>query len=56
MERLVRKFENFEFITIDGSHHLHMDDDTSQLVELIQNCFSSPVELLGDGKANPTGT
>ena len=41
MERLVSRFENFEFITIDGSHHLHMDADTTRLVQLIRNFFNS---------------
>ncbi len=49
LERLVSKFENFKFITIDGSHHLHMDADTTQLVQLIQNFFDSPVEQLHAG-------
>ncbi len=43
VERLAGKFENFNFMTLEGSHHLHMDDDTSELVQLIQNFFDDPV-------------
>jgi pimeloyl-ACP methyl ester carboxylesterase len=39
LERLVNKFENFEFVIREGSHHLHMDADTTELVKLIQNFF-----------------
>jgi pimeloyl-ACP methyl ester carboxylesterase len=39
LNRLVGKFENFKFITIDGSHHLHMDADTTELAKLIQDFF-----------------
>jgi len=38
-KRLASKFENFEFMTMDGSHHLHMDADLTQLVRLIQDFF-----------------
>ena len=40
LNRLASKFENFKFITIDGSHHLHMDADTTELAKLIQDFFS----------------
>ena len=49
LERLASENEHFKFITIDGSHHVHMDADTTQLVQLIQNFFGSPVEQLDAG-------
>jgi pimeloyl-ACP methyl ester carboxylesterase len=47
LNRLVGKFENFEFITIDGSHHLHMDADTTELAKLIQDFFTRSAEDVG---------
>lgn len=44
LERLVGRFDNFEFKTIDGSHHVHMDADTTQLAQLIRQFFHNPVE------------
>lgn len=44
VERLASKFENFRIVTMDGSHHLHMEDDTTELVQLIQKFFDNPVE------------
>jgi pimeloyl-ACP methyl ester carboxylesterase len=52
LERLASGFENFQFITADGSHHMHMDADTTQLVQLIQNFFNDSVEQLDAGKAD----
>lgn len=43
LERLAAEFENFEFITMDGSHHMHMDADTTALVEAIQEFLGRPV-------------
>lgn len=40
VEQLASRFDNFEFINMDGSHHLHMDADTTQLVRLIQKFFT----------------
>ncbi len=49
LPRLASKFEHLRFITIDGSHHVHMDADTTELVQLIQNFFGNPVEQLDAG-------
>lgn len=38
-KRLASKFGNFEFMTMDGSHHLHMDADATELARLIQDFF-----------------
>ncbi|MEM7017430.1 MAG: alpha/beta fold hydrolase [Pseudomonadota bacterium] len=43
LERLTGKFEHFTFIAIEGSHHVHMDADTTELVQLIQGFFGSQV-------------
>ncbi len=37
LARLAKTFEHFEFITADGTHHAHMDEDVSRLVELIRD-------------------
>ncbi len=44
LERLAARFENFEFITMDGSHHMHMDDDTTALVEVIRGFLGRPLK------------
>ena len=47
LNRLAGKFENFKFITIDGSHHLHMDADTTELAKLIQDFLMRSREDVG---------
>ena len=42
LDRLESKFSNLRFLTIDGSHHVHMDDDTIALVRLIGQFFKLP--------------
>jgi hypothetical protein len=42
VERLASRFENFEIMTMDCSHHLHMDADTTQLVKLIEKFSGTP--------------
>jgi pimeloyl-ACP methyl ester carboxylesterase len=42
LERLAAEFDNFEFTTMAGSHHMHMDADLAALVEEIRNFLSRP--------------
>ena len=42
LERLMAKFRNLRFVTVEGSHHPHMDDDRNALVRHIRNFFSLP--------------
>ena len=42
LERLTADFENFEFTTMAGSHHMHMDTDTAELIEAIQSFLTAP--------------
>jgi len=35
LERLSAEFDNFEFTTMEGTHHMHMDADISALTEAI---------------------
>lgn len=39
IERLDREFERLSYMTLEGSHHLHMDTDRKPLVEVIRNFF-----------------
>jgi len=39
IERLEGKYDNLHYIIFPGSHHLHMDDDTSKLVAAIREFF-----------------
>ena len=34
------KFPNLRFVTVDGSHHVHMDDDRDTLLQHIRRFFS----------------
>ncbi len=55
VERLVSKYENIQFATMDGSHHLHMDADTTQLVQLIQSFMDHPVEPIDTDQQSLSG-
>ena len=44
LDRLTNKFPSLRFVTIDGSHHLHMDDDRDELLQYIRDFFSLPTE------------
>jgi pimeloyl-ACP methyl ester carboxylesterase len=42
LERLANRFANFSVVAIDGTHHVHMDEDTSELVQLIRSFIGFP--------------
>lgn len=44
LDRLAARFDNFEFVTMDGSHHMHMDADTRALVAAIQQFMGRPAD------------
>jgi pimeloyl-ACP methyl ester carboxylesterase len=46
IERLEGKFKHLIYITLNGSHHLHMDADTRPLVELIRDFFQLEADSL----------
>lgn len=42
LDRLMDKFPKLRFVTVDGSHHFHMDDDRDDLERLIRDFFALP--------------
>lgn len=43
IERLEGRFDNFKYITLNGSHHIHMDADITDLINVVRDFFQLEV-------------